>query len=149
MRLVALQAFMGGRCRADRELFEVPSLRRCQHEVLILFTLPNFWFLILLELPLSLLKTAQGHPMEDFCHPRCQVLTRSSFASDMDFGHSRMGIDSGECLNVIFEVTPSNISMSLMRSLIRCTHEVMTALIVLLPLIVVVEISPQLHQSFF
>ncbi|KAH8949661.1 hypothetical protein BDL97_10G043400 [Sphagnum fallax] len=85
--------------------------------------------------------------MEDFCHPRCQLLFRSSFASDMDSGHSRMGMDSGECLNVIFEVTPSNISMSLMRSLIRCTHEVMTALIVLLPLIVVVEISLQLHRS--
>ncbi|CAM6064533.1 unnamed protein product [Sphagnum tenellum] len=60
-------------------------------------------------------------------------------------GHSRMGIDSGECLNVIFEVTPSNISMSLMRPLIRCTHEVMTALIVLLPLI----ISLQLHRSIY
>ncbi|CAK9194118.1 unnamed protein product [Sphagnum troendelagicum] len=82
---------------------------------------------------------------EDFCHPRCQVLTRSSFASDMISGHSRMGIDSGECLNVIFEVTPSNISMSLMRPLIRCTHEVMTALIVLLPLI----ISLQLHRSIY
>jgi hypothetical protein len=28
------------------------------------------------------------------------------------------------------------------------SHEVMTALIVMLPLIVVMEISPQLHQSF-
>jgi len=26
-----LQAFMGGRCRADRELFDVQSLDRCQH----------------------------------------------------------------------------------------------------------------------
>ncbi|CAK9859424.1 unnamed protein product [Sphagnum jensenii] len=64
----------------------------------------------------------------------------------MDSGHSRMGMDSGECLNVIFKVTPSNISMSLMRSLIRCTHEVMTALIVLLPLII---ISLRLHRSIY
>ncbi|CAM6018216.1 unnamed protein product [Sphagnum balticum] len=88
---------MGGRCRADRELFDVPSLRRCQHDIKLME-------LFAWQLPLSLLKSAQGHPMEDFCHPRCQVLTRSSFASDMDSGHSRMGIDSGECLNVIFEV---------------------------------------------
>ncbi|KAH9549846.1 hypothetical protein CY35_10G040400 [Sphagnum magellanicum] len=101
------------RCCLSRRSWEAAVARIASSSTSHRFVVANM-------LPMSLLKTAQGHPMEDFCHPRSQVLTRSSFASDMDSGHSWMGIDSGECLNVIFEVTPSNISMSLMRSLIRC-----------------------------
>ncbi|CAK9194116.1 unnamed protein product [Sphagnum troendelagicum] len=41
----AEQAFLGGRCPADRELFDVPSL------------------VVANMLPLSLWKTAQGHPI--------------------------------------------------------------------------------------